>query len=318
MPDIDYAKLARARPADLVHAIETHDVTTSFGSPIVFRNLARYCSERRITLSSMKRMFCAGAPVGPETLRQLASVLPQTSRIWTPYGATEAMPLCAIDADEVLQETAAATRRGAGTCVGRPLDGTRVKVIRLTDRAVTRWDSALELGPGEVGELVAQGTQVTSRYFRNPRADRLAKIVETTPDGAEVVWHRTGDVGRFDDRGRVWLHGRTKHVVRHRGETYYPVCVEGIFNAEPGVRRTALIGYRGKRGAELVLVVEPDPATRPRTARSWRDALLAVGRRHGIPLTRVVFRRRPLPTDRRHNSKIERLALSRWARKRYG
>jgi acyl-CoA synthetase (AMP-forming)/AMP-acid ligase II len=316
MPDLDYRRLASARPEDLVDAIRTHRVTTCFGSPIVYRNLARHCVEHGIQLESVKRAFCAGAPVPLDTLRQFSKILPPASDLVTPYGATEAMPLCAIGAREILRETAHATESGAGVCIGRPLDGTHVKVIRLTDGVIEQWDPSLELAPGRIGELVVQGPQVTAHYLDDPRATRRAKIVETRPDGTEVIWHRMGDLGRFDPAGRVWFCGRTQHVVRKRGKSFYPVCVEGLFNSEPDIHRTALVGYDTKRGHELALVVEPE--SRP-SRSAWRhraEELRAIARRHGIPLTRVILHPRPLPTDRRHNSKIDRLALARWAARR--
>lgn len=318
MPDIDFTALASARPEDLLHAIREHRVTTSFGSPVVYRNLARHCVERGISLPSLRRAFSAGAPISLDVIRDFAQIMAPGSELITPYGATEALPVTSIGGHEILRETAAATRQGAGTCVGRPLGDTQVKIIAATEGPIAAWDPALELAVGETGEIVVSGPQVTTSYFGLPRATELAKIVDERPDGTRVVWHRMGDIGRFDEAGRLWFCGRKAHVVVHDGRTFYPVCVEGIFNAEPDVFRCALVGYRGRAGPELALIVELVEGDRPKDPRRRRDELLQIARRHDVPLTRVIFHGKPLPTDRRHNSKIERTRLAEWAREKHG
>ena len=107
------------RPASvdlrIIAAIQAEQVSTSFASPAIWSQLARYCLQQQIQLPSIRRILMAGAPVSSELMAQMQAIVPNGS-IHTPYGATEVLPVSSITAQEVLAETAAATRAGKGTC----------------------------------------------------------------------------------------------------------------------------------------------------------------------------------------------------------
>lgn len=310
-PDMDPTKPAQHDPKLWVEAIEDHGVTYSFGSPAIWWPVARYCREQGIQLPSLRRVLMAGAPVPPALHEQLAELLGPDARTHTPYGATEGLPVSTIDG-QTLIETFAATREGAGTCVGRPLPGVDVRVIAIDDQPLASFEQAELLGSGQRGEIVVAGRQVTQEYCELPEATAAAKIRE----GARI-WHRMGDMGYLDDEGRLWFLGRKSHRVESAAGRLYPVACEAVFNEHPRVYRSALVGI-GERGAQTpAIVVEPQPGHFPRGAAARETfraelAQLAQAHEHTRGIERFLFHE-SFPVDLRHNAKIRRGDLAVWA-----
>lgn len=320
IPDMDPTKSAQVNPAYIVEAIQTHGVTNAFGSPTIWKRVVPYCQEHGIRLPSLRRVLMASAPVPPPLVQALLEdVLGPEAVVNTPFGATEAMPLTFMDGRELVAETAARSAAGGGTCVGRPLPGITLRIIRITEAPIPTWDESLVLPQGEIGEIVVKGPVVTRVYLNRPEKTAEAKIQDA--DGA--IWHRMGDVGYFDAEGRLWFCGRKAHRVETAQGTLFPVPCESIFNAHPDVARTALVGV-GPRGQQIpMLVVEPQPGKAPRTGPErarFTAALLALGaaHEHTRAIREVLFYPGIFPTDVRHNAKIQREKLAAWAAKMTG
>jgi len=316
-PEMNPSRPARVNPAKIVRAVGQNAVTNSFGSPTVWARIADHCERAGTTLPSLRRVLLAGAPVPPELLRRLRRIAPG-AELHTPYGATEALPVASIEAEEVLRETAERTAAGEGSCVGRPLPGMRARAIEPVDGRVASIGGARGPGADGIGEIVVQGPAATPGYDGLPEADAAAKIAD--PDG---LWHRMGDIGRMDEQGRLWFRGRKAERVRAAdGRALDTDCCEALFNAHPKVRRSALIGLGSGEGAEPALVVEPERDAFPRGKREravFREELAAVanGREMTAPI-RLFYFRKSLPVDVRHNAKIHRLALAREIERRRG
>ncbi len=314
IPDMDPSRPAQVDPRRIVEPILRHGVTYSFGSPTLWARVGEACARSGQRLPTLRRVIMAGAPVPArvhETL--LRHVLPEGAETYTPYGATEALPLTSFSGSEMLAGTAAETARGKGMCVGRPLPGITLRIIRPVEGPIGAWSEDLALPPGEIGEVAVRGPVVTAEYYRLPELTRQGKI----PD-RDGVWHRMGDAGYLDPLGRLWFCGRLAHRVQTAQGTLYSVCCEAIFNAVPGVRRTALVGVGPDRSRRRpVLVVEPMPGEFPRSAaqrRAFTARLLAAGAAADLTRgIRTVLFHRSFPVDIRHNAKIRREVLARWA-----
>ena len=310
IPDMDPTRPARANPRKLLRAIERFDVTQLFGSPALVAVLARHGEK----LPTVRRVISAGAPVPPEVVARMRALLPEDAQLWTPYGATECLPVTVIEGRE-LQTTREATERGAGTCVGRAVAPNEVRIIRISDDAITEWHDALLVGAGQVGEITVAGPTATDAYFRRNDATRLAKIRETLRDGSTRIVHRMGDLGWVDGEGRLWFCGRkTQRVVLDDRTTLCTEQVEPVFNTHPDVRRTALVGI-GVRGAQApVLCVElRDGVRRDQRARIAAElSHLGEGFVHTAKVQTFLFHPR-FPVDIRHNAKIGRENLAAWA-----
>jgi acyl-CoA synthetase (AMP-forming)/AMP-acid ligase II len=281
VPQIDPSKPAAFDPAKLVQAIRQNGGTNSFGSPVIWTKVARHCSERGIVLPGVKRILMAGAPVPPPLFTLMRQVFPG-AQLHSPYGATEALPVSSVSAEEVIGHkpeagcararcsasapearkpkpetllsavdqpagTAAATLRGRGTCVGRPVAEMTARVIAIGDGPIATLAEARELPRGEIGEIVVRGPVVTKVYDLLPEATARAKIYETdmatvapaeageatapqsgfhlppsAPEDA-VVWHRMGDAGYLDAEGRSGFAAASPSGWRHRMVRFSPL-----------------------------------------------------------------------------------------------
>ncbi|MCG6156272.1 fatty acid CoA ligase family protein [Rubinisphaera margarita] len=313
IPDMDPTRPADVNPLRIIEAIENQGITQTYGSPALWNRVGRYCVEKNIQLPSLKRMLSAGAPVPVHVLQKMTqSCAESDAEMFTPYGATEALPVCSISASQVLNETAALTAQGRGTCVGTPFPHVDVAVIEPQPGPIANFADAVGCAPGTIGEIVVSSPSATREYYERPEATAQAKI----PDG-DRFWHRMGDMGYFDDEGRLWFCGRKAHIVTPATGPMYPVCCEPIFNQHDRIYRTALVGIGPAGQQEPVLIAEPEAGQFPNNATS-RQRLLQELRELGRanPLTESITKflfHRSLPVDRRHNVKIHREELAVWA-----
>ncbi len=351
IPDMDPTRPAKADPVKLHAAIARFGADQLFGSPALMRVLA----EHGAPLPTVRRVTSAGAPVPPEVVARMLELLPDDARFWTPYGATECLPVAVIEGRELLS-LRERTERGAGTCVGRPVAPNEVRIVRVTDEPIAEWSDDLLVAAGEVGEITVAGPSVTDSYFNRDAQTRLAKIRETVDVAAPVAptqpspasggglssrdvllpaplagegWgggqpqqrtvHRMGDLGYFDAQGRLWFCGRKSHRVETADGPLYTEQVEPVFNVHPEVRRTALVGV-GTQGAQRpVLCVELNAGVGAAQHAGIAQDLRAIGARHPhtAHIDTVLFHPR-FPVDIRHNAKIGREALALWAAQRSG
>lgn len=309
IPDMDPTRPARVDPEKFVCTLLEYKVTYSFGSPAIWNVVSRYCVEQGIVLP-VRKVLMAGAPVPGELVERVQRILPPEGRIFTPYGATESLPVAAIEGGEIVEETWPMTRIGRGACVGRPLPGMELKIIEPVDGPIATWAEVREVQAETIGEIVVRGPVVTRAYAGNVEETRLAKIID-----GEGFWHRMGDMGVLDGQGRLWFCGRKAHRVATTKGMLYTICCEAIFNEHPQVRRSALVGLGSWGRQTPVMIVEPaNKIHNPEQLfRELRDLALA------NTLTRDIaqFLIHPsFPVDIRHNAKIFREKLASWAGKR--
>jgi acyl-CoA synthetase (AMP-forming)/AMP-acid ligase II len=305
VPEMNPSRPATVNPARIVQAILENNVTNTFGSPALWSKIAKYCTEHSVQLPTIRRILMAGAPVSPKLMRQMKTVIPN-GEIHTPYGATEALPVSSISAEEVLRETALRTELGEGTCVGAPLPGVMVRIVEPVDSPIQLIGDSVELSTGSIGEIIVSGPAVTVGYDQLPEADANSKI----SDGASH-WHRMGDMGWMDEAGRLWFCGRKAERVLTPTGPMYTDCCEAIFNRHPEVARSALIDCGAGKPA---IVIEPEAGAYPKEANSqaaFIRSILELGQRHALtqPIDTVFFEKH-FPVDVRHNAKIHRLSLA--------
>lgn len=306
IPDMDPTQPARVNPAKIIEAIENHGVTNMFASPALLNRVGKYGKENKIKLPSLRRVVSAGAPVSPANIEQFSTMLSKETQIHTPYGATEAVPIISIGSHEILSETKRLSEQGFGMCIGRPIGNTAIRLIKINDHPITQMRDSLLVPENQVGEITVQADLVTQQYFNNREADLLAKI----PDANGTIWHRMGDLGWQDSKGRIWFCGRKNHRVITAKETLYTIPVEAIFNNHEEVFRSALTGVGPKTSQIPVIFIEP--ATKITDERGFIQELLALAKSN--PLTANIahiFIEKAFPVDIRHNSKIfrEKLAI---------
>jgi len=309
IPAMDATRPGSVDPRSIFEPIESFGVTTMFGSPALLRRVALSPLAAGKQLPTLRRVISAGAPVAAEVIEAFTAMLAPRVEVFTPYGATEALPVCSIGSAEILRDTRARTAAGAGVCVGRPVAGARVEVIRISDAPIPTWSEELRVPAGEIGEIVVQGSMVTRAYFQRPEATALAKIA----DPAGSFFHRMGDLGYFDEQGRVWFCGRKAHRVITATGTLYTIPCEAVFNTHPQVFRTALVGIGLPGAARPVLCVELKPGvTATMTTLEPELRQVAATQPHTQPIETFLLHP-AFPVDIRHNAKIFREKLAAWA-----
>jgi len=307
IPDMDPTRPANADPRKLHAAIERFGVTQLFGSPALMNVL----TTANLPLPTLTRVASAGAPVPPDVVAQMRRLLPENAQFWTPYGATECLPVSVIEG-RTLDATRAATEAGAGTCVGHPIAPNLVRIIAITDTPIGQWSEVRELPAGDIGEITVTGPTTTDTYFNREAATRDAKIRESLPAGGERIVHRMGDVGYFDTEGQLWFCGRKSQRVETVDGPLYTEQVEPIFNTHPEVFRTALVGV-GEAGRQIpVLCVELHSRANIFTRIEQELRILAARHSRTAHITHFL-RHRKFPVDIRHNAKIRREMLAEWA-----
>ena len=300
VPATDVTRPGALTAAALADAAAAVDATVVFASPAALTNVLATADlltgVQRPALARVRLLMSAGAPVPAALLRRLTAVLPGAA-MHTPYGMTEGLPLTDISLEEI-----EAAGDGDGVCVGRPLAGVELRIGPFDEAGIP--GTELIDRPGVSGEIWVRAAHLKDRYDSRWVLEHAA--------AANPGWHRTGDVGMLDAAGRLWVQGRTVHVITTADGPVTPVGIEqrvqaGLGGDGPAQTRAAVVGV-GPAGTQQVVVVltgADGPLATPALATAARAAA-------GQDVAAVLVRR-SLPVDIRHNSKIDRVAVGEWA-----
>ena len=320
-PAMDFRHPAKASPDEIFAALTnplgdgSRSATSAFASPALWEPFSHAAAANQASIAGLKRVLTAGAPVSPQLHERLLAALPDGD-VWTPYGATEALPVAFMNGRAVVAETAAQTRQGKGTCVGTLAPNIEVRIIALTDDAIAAIADAAALPQGQVGEIIVRGPCVTRAYDETSDRATDANARSKIKDG-DTVWHRMGDVGSLDATGRLWFYGRKAHRVEAAAGVLYSIPAEAV--AETVWPARAALVWQGERPNQtpVLLLESPHKAALARGQKGVvidtpnvdvvSQALSAALHRTDIEvrLFPAVF-----PVDRRHNAKIERETLA--------
>ena len=296
VPDMDVTAPGTLTASALADAVTAGGGTVIFAAPAALRNVVatadQLSADQRVALARVRLLFSAGAPVGVGLLRAVGEVLPG-AELHTPYGMTEVLPVSDIALPEI-----EAAGPGNGVCVGRPRPGVEVRLSPLD--ALGRADGALTEDVEVTGEICVAAAHVKLRYDRRWAVERASS--------RNPGWHRTGDVGHLDADGRLWVEGRLVHVVITPGGPVTPVGVEQAIETVPGVASAAVVGV-GPPGTQAVVAVVVPTDGRADGPLASPELAAAVRAASPVPLAAVLTVRQ-LPTDIRHNSKIDRAAVA--------
>ena len=304
-PDMDVTAPRTLTARALADAAAAVHATTVFASPAALANVLATADDlssgQRSALAGVDLLLSAGAPIPETLLARVQDLVPQAA-LHTPYGMTEALPVTDISLEQIRK-----AGPGNGVCVGTAVAGARVAITPLAadGSAGTEFTETAEV----TGEILVRAAHVKDRY------DRLWITEEQS--SSVPGWHRTGDVGHFDADGRLWVEGRIGHVLTTADGPVTPVAAEQAAESVPEVRLAALVGV-GPAGAQVpAAVIEPVSGAKKSgpADRATTDAVrAAVAAACGLDLAAVLILPQ-MPTDIRHNSKIDRAALGAWASK---
>jgi len=234
--EIELAAKFSAR--DLDEALRTR-LTVFQGVPAMHARLLEYAEQHDVTLSAphLRYTSAGGSPLDPDLKRRVEAAL--GTYLHNGLGMTEAAPTIAVtrpvdEFDDI-------------SC-GPMIPGTEARIV---DPATKE-----QLPDSDVGELWIKGPGVMLGYYHNPEA--TAAVLD------DEGWLNTGDLAHFDERGSLWVDGRSKELIIHSGFNIYPPEVEAVINAHPDVVQSAVIGRAAADGNEDVLAfVEVRPGSSP-------------------------------------------------------
>lgn len=310
IPDVDVTAPGSLTAEALAAACAAVEATVVFASPAALANVVRTASGPDPRWSGVRLALSAGAPVPIATLRAVATLMP-AAELHTPYGMTECLPVADVELTEREQALQVSDVTGGagsprGVCVGHPVPGASVIIAPLGFDAK---DPVESVDVGVAGEVLVRAPWCSEGYDHLFRTQRDAR----PHDRSGSVWHRTGDVGQLDAEGRLWIDGRTVHVVHAVGGPIAPVPVEVAVEQLEGIARAAAVGV-GPDGCQQLVVIVEDPDSDDGLAATAltsnvREVVLAAVR---VPVA-AVLTVTALPVDIRHNTKIDRTALAGWA-----
>jgi long-chain acyl-CoA synthetase len=257
-------------PPAVLDAVEKYGTTNSIMVPTMIAMMFAHEAYAPERFRSMKRMTYGASPMPRPVLARLQAEQPQLD-LFQGYGMTESAALVSV----LLPEDHA---RGGHVLqsAGRPVPGT---VVSIQD------ESGKELPVGEVGEVCVRGGQFMREYWRKP---------EETADAFAGGWYHSGDAGRLDAEGYLYLVDRTKDMIVTDGENVYSTEVEQAVAAHPAVAQVAVIGVPDDVWGEAVhavVVLHPGAEVTAEELVEHSRGLIAG---YKIPKT-VEFRAEPLP-----------------------
>jgi acyl-CoA synthetase (AMP-forming)/AMP-acid ligase II len=226
--------LREPTPAALFGAI-ADGATHTFIVPTVIHGVLAAGGQATAAFGGLKSISYGAAPMPMPMLRQALEAWPRSGLVQV-YGMTELSGAVTLLTDEAHRDAAHPERLASG---GLPLPGVEVRVVD----PVTLED----VKPGAKGELWFRSAQAMRGYLNRPEASAEAK----TADG----WIRSGDIGRTDDGGFVYILDRVKDMIITGGENVYGPEVENVLNACPGVSEGVIIGVPDERWGEAVKAV---------------------------------------------------------------
>ena len=282
LADMDVTSPGTLTATALDDACRRVGATMVFASPAALANVVRTASADVSHLRTVRLVMSAGAPVPIKTLQEISRLCPE-AELHTPYGMTEVLPVADVSLTDLMR-----IGTGNGVCVGKPVSGCDVRIDHQTS------------------ELLVSAPWMSAGYDSLWLTQHNARPVANT-DGHSVTWHRTGDVGHIDNEGNVWIEGRLVHVIHPSRGPVAPVPLEIAIEALPNIVRVAAVGVGPVDVEQIVIVVETiNSSDGPADAELTHAVRAALA-----PLTiAAVWTTKKLPVDIRHNSKIDRTAVS--------
>ena len=275
--DGDFSNLGKSNPEKLIKQINKYKINRIMAAPGILGVICNYCIENNITVNSINKIMTGGGAIFLDLIKKLKIVF-QKSEILTAYGSTEAEPIAKLDVTNLSQSYIEKIKRGFGIPAGKIIGVEDCKIID-TDKEIIgeiTKDEFVKMQTEGVGEIVVTGKNVLKGYVGGV-GDEENKF---SVDG--VKYHRTGDLGIFDDDGELWLRGRKK-------EPYFNI--EAAIHAYFNIDKTAVFKYNNK----LILVLEKNCKI---------DSKEIIEKINFEKIDEIKYVDK-IPTDKRHNSKVD-------------
>ncbi len=221
-------------PGNVLELIEKENVNVISGAPAMFHLLLNHPETERYDTTSIVRCTAGASILPDETKKRLMKFFPHAGGIYDVYGCTEAAPTVTI------LKAVDSFRKSA--CVGPAVPFLELRIVNEQDQDVP---------PGEVGEVVCRGPSIMKGYYKDPQG---------TAEALRGGWLHTGDLGRLDEEGFLYIVDRKKDMIISGGENIYPREIEELLYRHPDVQDAAVVGVPDPLWGESVRAfVVPKP-----------------------------------------------------------
>ncbi len=309
IPAIDVGTQNDRDPVVLLAQLNSCGVTCATLSPSLLNTLSAYCLKNHLTMPGLRRVVTGGAPVSRDNLVAFTSAAPR-AETWVLFGSTEVEPMAHIEAKEMIHFKTRASEDeewvDEGVNVGHIVENLEFRFLKIQKGSIEihkkdDWND-IQVPRGQVGELIVAGEHVCRDYYNNEDAFKRAKI----RDERGVVWHRTGDLGRIDEKNYLWIVGRVHNAIDRAGKYVFPVRAEIILKKLKFVKVGAFLGMPDRElGERTVAVIVPENLSEmSRNQPEWKAEVERIMKKNGVPVDEIVFRSE-IPLDPRHHSKVE-------------
>ena len=241
--------LGRPDIGEMLSMVEREGITKMFAVPAVLGQMLAHPLAATADLSSLRTMLYGASPIPADVLRRSMRLFPNAAFVQL-YGATETCGTVVYLPPE--DHDVGGTARMAAC--GKPYPQVELRIVG---------SDGADVAFGAIGEVLVRSPLVMRGYHR---------LAEATAAAFDGDWYRTGDSGRLDADGYLYLHDRVKDMIVSGGENIYPAEIENVLHDHPAVRDCAIIGVPDNRWGEAVRAVVV------RAAPVEADALIAFAR----------------------------------------
>jgi long-chain acyl-CoA synthetase len=225
--------MTRFDPVKAMEIIQRDKVTHFSAVPTMYVTMLNHPDRAKYDLSSLRMCHSGGAPIAVETLDTFKQYYGYAIR--EGYGLTETSPTATWSQDPVVPR--------AGSC-GKPIWGCQIKIVD---------DAGNTLRPGKEGEVLIRGVNVMKGYYKQP---------EATAQAIKNGWFHSGDIGKLDEDGYLYIVGRKKDMILRGGFNIYPREIEELLYEHPAVAEAAVVGIKHEElGEEVKAVVHLKPGS---------------------------------------------------------
>jgi len=273
--DGNFSNLGKSNPQKIVNQILTEKVNRVMAAPGLLNVITDYCIKNNIELKQVKKIFSGGGAIFIDFINKLKKVFPN-AQIVTLYGSTEAEPIAELNVNDITENDLEKIKNGYGILAGNIVGVENCKTIKTWIKEIgdLTQEQFIDLQQ-ELGEIVVSGRNVLKGYV-NGIGDKENKFSVD-----REKYHRTGDLGIFDEQGRLWLRGRIK-------EPYFNI--EAALHARFNIGKTAVFNHNGK----IILVLENNDVKE----QDIRDAITF----ETIDEIKYIDK---IPVDKRHSTKVD-------------
>ncbi|NWK96246.1 fatty-acid--CoA ligase [Sphingobium lactosutens] len=232
-------------PEAVMGAIQHNGVTDVFLVPTMIQALLDHPRFPDHDLSSIERLIYAASPISPALLDRTVAAMPRAGFVQA-YGMTETSAIVTLLGPS--DHDPAAYASGRVRSVGRATMSAELRIAA---------PDGCDMPPGEAGEILVRGESVMTGYWNRP---------QETADALQAGWMHTGDLGRMDEAGYLYIMDRLKDMILTGGENVYSAEVEAALASHPSVQQCAVVARPDERWGEVVhavLVIRPGHALDP-------------------------------------------------------